>query len=142
MLFWLVVYSINILYLLLINTLAQHSVLLLPFAIPGFIFLVSLSMGPFLIVVEEHGAIEAIKQSYLLVRGRWWRTALYLIIASIITILIYLAISIPFSFIFAIISGANPMLIGALGIINSLVFCSLLPLLIALIFPFFCELKH
>lgn len=48
------------------------SVLLL---VPGLILLLSLMFSMFLVVLENQGAVDSLKNSHKLVWGRWWRTA-------------------------------------------------------------------
>jgi hypothetical protein len=52
--------------------------------IPGLILSLSLLLAPYLVITDNLGAIEAIKQSHKLVWGNWWRTA------GIFTVLIFI----------------------------------------------------
>ena len=52
--------------------------------VPGLILLISLVFFSYLIVLENKGAIEALKASHNLVWGSWWRTATVMTVASVI----------------------------------------------------------
>ena len=62
---------------------------LLLLVIPGLILLVSLGLGPYLIIKENQGPIEAIGNSHRLVWGYWWRTAILMTIILFIFAAVY-----------------------------------------------------
>ena len=67
--------------------------------IPGILLMVSLMFGWYAIVLEDYGPFKAIARSHKLVWGNCWRTLLYLTVILFIVVVIYLAISLPFTFI-------------------------------------------
>jgi len=141
LLIWFLIYFVIAGGLLLTLSLSQRSLLFFPLTIPGIIFLVSLCLSPFLIILEDQGPLQAIKQSHKMVWRQWWRTAGYLIVAGISVLLVFLAIALPFTFVFAILSAAIPLFIGALNIIYALILSALLPLFIALVYPCYLATK-
>lgn len=141
LLLWSLLYSVIILYILFVIFLSRYSALFLVFSIPGFAGLIFFSMGIFLIVLDEFGPIAAAQQSYRLVRDNWWRTVLYLLSTSVTLLFVYLAIVIPITIVFTFMIWLVPLLIGALNIIYALLLSALLPLFIALLFPFYIDLK-
>lgn len=63
--------------------------------IPGFIFLVFWIFGYFVFIDEGNGIIKALKRSYHIVRGRWWKTLGYMVLIDLILILIMIIFMIP-----------------------------------------------
>jgi Uncharacterised protein family (UPF0259) len=57
--------------------------------VPGFYFLVALSLATPLLVFEGGGPIDALKLSRHLMRGHWWRTAGIYTITLVVTIVFY-----------------------------------------------------
>ena len=59
------------------------------FIIPGIILGLSLVMGPYLVITEDLGPIDALKRSHNLVWGNWWRTAIIFTVIMFIMAAVY-----------------------------------------------------
>lgn len=57
--------------------------------IPGVILGLSLALGPYLVITDRMGPIEALKASHKLVWGYWWRTAAIFTVALFIVMTFY-----------------------------------------------------
>jgi hypothetical protein len=62
------------------------------FVVPGLILMVSLSMAPYLVIIEGMGPYQALKASHRLVWGNWWRTATILTVVLFITLTAYMLV--------------------------------------------------
>ncbi len=57
--------------------------------IPGIYLTVAFCLYYFAVVIEERGPIEALKRSFNLTRGNWWRTFLILLIPTMIVMVLF-----------------------------------------------------
>ncbi len=71
--------------------------------IPGLYLMISLMLCTYLIMVEKSGPIEALKRSYRLVQGNWWRTMAALMVPTVLMMtvmglaqMLVVMVSIPF----------------------------------------------
>ncbi|MEM6582183.1 MAG: hypothetical protein AAF699_12955 [Pseudomonadota bacterium] len=76
-------------YILYILAVMGGSILLL---IPGIILGVSLILGPYLVIVENLGPVEALRRSHKLVWGDWWRTAIIFTVIVFVLLSLYVLI--------------------------------------------------
>ncbi len=60
--------------------------------VPGIILMMSLFFYPMLIVVDNHGILDALKTSHRLVWGNWWRTSTVLMVPAALMMVIYIAL--------------------------------------------------
>lgn len=112
--------------------------------IPGIIFTVYWMFSAYILIGENKGIIESMKESFRLVKGRWWKIFKYGILMMLAMIGIAVLIAIPGSIILNLISIAvgKGMTYGLLsefidlgiGIITA-------PLMILLIKNFYTDLK-
>jgi len=72
--------------------------------IPGIYLAVALIFAPIAAITEHRGVIESFKYSFVLVRGRWWRTALLLTIIGIVALVLYALVGVILG-VFVAISG-------------------------------------
>ena len=115
-------------------------------SIPPMILSLSLLLGSYLIVIDDAGIIESLKRSHNLVWGNWWRTALYLTIMIVIMIAVMLAVQLSFGLLIGLIShfgrengGMSIMIV--LQVVNQLVAMVFMPVMVALIIPYYHDLK-
>lgn len=112
--------------------------------IPPMIVSLTLIMGTYLIIIDDVGIFEAIGRSHKLVWGNWWRTALYLTVIMIILVAIVVAIQLVLGLLTAMLaSGAdtNMTVMITLQIVNQIISMIFMPVMIALIIPYFHDLK-
>lgn len=112
--------------------------------IPPMIVSLTLIMGTYLIIIDDVGIFEAISRSHKLVWGNWWRTALYLTVIMIILVAIVVAIQLVLGLLTAMLaSGAdtNMTVMITLQIVNQIISMIFMPVMIALIIPYFHDLK-
>lgn len=62
--------------------------------VPGIILSLSLALGPYLVITERMGPIEALKTSHRLVWGHWWRTAAIFSVVLFITMTAYTMVAV------------------------------------------------
>lgn len=55
--------------------------------VPAVILMLSLGMGPYLVVTDNMGPLAALKESHRLIWGHWWRTA------AIVTVIMFITLS-------------------------------------------------
>ena len=65
------------------------------FAVPYFFVIVLFVFGPYLIVIENMGVMEAFAEAKRLVWGNWWRTFAYGIVVTLLVWIISMVISLP-----------------------------------------------
>ncbi len=53
--------------------------------VPVFFLAVALFASPILVVAEGHGPADSIRESYALVKGRWWPTFAFFVFATVIS---------------------------------------------------------
>jgi hypothetical protein len=100
---------------------------MLALVIPGFILILSLMFAPYLVIIDELSALDAIKQSHKLVWGYWWRTA------GIFTVIMFLVFAVYF--LLALLMAPFALLeVSATDIVSILQFI-LVPLITAVILP-------
>ena len=112
--------------------------------IPPMIVGLTLIMGTYLIIIDDVGIFEAISRSHKMVWGNWWRTLLYLSIIMIIMIAIMFAIMFVFGLIISLVAGAsegNMTMMVTLQVINQLVSFVFMPVMVALLIPYYHDLK-
>lgn len=68
--------------------------LYLALIIPGIIFSIFWILSPYVLINENKGIIDSLKQSKSLIKGKWWKTLGYLLLFLIIIIIIGIIISI------------------------------------------------
>lgn len=61
--------------------------------VPGVFLMTSLLFYMYFVVLEDAGAIDALKRSHQLVRGHWWRTSTILAVATLIYIAVFVAVT-------------------------------------------------
>jgi len=64
--------------------------------VPGIILSLSLSFGFFAIVLDGESALGALKRSYRLVWGNWWRTLAVVSVPVVIVMILFLGLGIAF----------------------------------------------
>ena len=109
--------------------------------IPGIILMISLSLGMYLIVTDNLGPIDALKQSHAYVWGNWWRTLLYISIAGIISMIIYFILLIPFGFIIGFLAQGDPMMLAMIDIMNQFLSFVITPFMVAMFLPLISDLR-
>lgn len=77
--------------------------------IPGVALMLSLSFYTFFIVVESLGGYAALKASYALVKGFWWRTVGVFMAPGILFVVFYFALGLVAAVIMAIFKGNGGM---------------------------------
>lgn len=115
--------------------------------IPGLILMVSLFMGPFLVVSEGKGPIASLRESHKMVWGNWWRTATLLTVAFVVALVFLMAASfvagllmIPFVGDQSAGTGFGSLLIFS-DIVNALIAALFLPLVYCLLYSIYQDLK-
>lgn len=114
--------------------------------IPPMILGLSLYMGPYLIIIDNRGIFESLSASHRLVWGNWWRTALYITIILIIMLAVMFAIQFTFGLVIGLVANVGPAngnmsFMIVLQVINQLVSMVFMPVVIALLIPYFHDLK-
>lgn len=115
------------------------AVLFLLLIIPGIIFSVFWAFAPYIFIYEKKGIHESLRESFRLVKKRWWKTFGY----GILMILIVLAIGI----VGGIVSGIFSFFLHGQGytavdaLINAVVNFITLPLMILFFKNFYFEMK-
>jgi len=121
-------------------------VLLLVGIIPPMILALTLILGTYLIIIDDAGVFEAISRSHKLVWGSWWRTFLYLSVIMIILFAVILAVQLVFGVIIALLASGgggegNMTMMITLQVVNQLVSLVFMPVMIALLIPYYHDLK-
>ncbi len=109
--------------------------------IPGFIFMITLMFGMYIMVMEDVGPIAGIKRSHNLIWGNWWRTSLYITVVYIIAFIVLMLILVPVGILVAILAGGNPIVISSLDAVNQIISIIIMPFFIAMIIPYYNDLK-
>ena len=115
-------------------------------SIPPMILGLSLYLGPYLIIIDDKGIIESLSESHKLVWGSWWRTALYLTIIIVIMFAVMLAVQLTFGLLIGLVANVGPgdgkmSFLIVLQVVNQLVSLVFMPVLIALLIPYYHDLK-
>lgn len=114
--------------------------------IPPMIISLTLILGSYLIIIDDIGIFDALTRSHKLIWGNWWRTAMYLTIIIVIMLAIILAIEVTVGLLIGFIASIGPGEGGmsymiVLQAINQLVSLAFMPVMIALIIPYYHDLK-
>lgn len=112
--------------------------------IPPMIVALTLIMGTYLIIIDDVGVFEAISRSHKLVWGNWWRTSLYFAVIMIILFAVIIAIQLVFGLLIAVLAGSageNMTFMITLQVVNQLVSMIFMPVMIALMIPYYHDLK-
>lgn len=115
-------------------------------SIPPMILGLSLYLGPYLIIIDDKGIFESLSESHKLVWGNWWRTALYLTIIIVIMFAVMLAVQLTFGLLIGLVANVGPgdgkmSFLIVLQVVNQLVSLVFMPVLIALLIPYYHDLK-
>lgn len=109
--------------------------------IPGFYFAGALGLFGVAIVVEELGALPAIKRSYFLVKNNWWRSAaIYSVVLTVFLVVIF-AVMLLGAPLIVTLGGDNFAFKVALTLVFSAVMGAVLPMCIAVSIAQFFDLK-
>lgn len=104
-------------------------------------FLISLLFASYILVDKKTSIFESLKQSRLLVKGKWWKTLGYFILFGIFSILLSIIFSIP-SIITPMVIANNPIISNLVKILFDLVLSIILyPLTIIFFKNFYLNLK-
>jgi hypothetical protein len=119
--------------------------------IPGIILMISLLFFWFLIVLEDQGAIDSLRNSHALVWGNWWRTATILTVAGVIyMVAIFLVMGIAGAVVgLSMLGGPTPeqiasgpgaavlIILGIQVVLNAL----LMPMMVSIMLVMFRDLQ-
>jgi hypothetical protein len=72
---------------------------------------VRLVLSPPALVLEKVGVIEAMRRSWALVKGGWWRTFGISLLAGILAVVVANVLSVPLSFVAGLLPALNPDLV-------------------------------
>jgi uncharacterized BrkB/YihY/UPF0761 family membrane protein len=103
-------------------------------------------MGNYLIIIDDAGIFESLKRSHNLVWGNWWRTALYLTIIIIIMFAVMIAVQLTFGLLIGLVTHVGPgdgksSFFIVLQVLNQLVSMIFMPVMVALMIPYYHDLK-
>lgn len=119
------------------------------FIIPGIIFMVWFAFSTYAIILDKHGAMESLRMSKALVKGRWWeafsRMAIPALVFIFAAIILQGIIAIPIGFLLTMIEEGTIAftLVSSLLTIIMLLFGALLtPLASAVSTILYLELKR
>ena len=94
------------------------------FIIPGIIFSVWYAFGTYAVIIDNHGAGEAMTTSKKLVAGRWWSVVWRLLapalVFGLLSFLISLVVTLPASFLLVAITPGSVTQIFAVGLMSLL----------------------
>ena len=109
--------------------------------IPGILFLVYWTFAFYILIGENKGIWESMKESKKLVRGRWWKVFGYALLFFLILAAISLVLSIP-SIIVGLVTSKGNIFVSALSLITNWIISLLFTPLSVLFFKnFYLELK-
>jgi len=112
------------------------SVLLL---VPGVILMMSLSLYPVIVIVEERGGYAALKASHQLIWGLWWRTVSIYMVPGILMMIFYtVVIGIG---VWTTDATAQPGSFGFLDILSNVVSGLVMPYFYALAYVVYHDLR-
>ncbi|MGR9053477.1 MAG: YciC family protein [Gammaproteobacteria bacterium] len=104
--------------------------------IPGLILSLSLIFYPFLIIVEEESAFEALKSSHKLVWGNWWRTMGVFMVPGVVLFIVFMMLGI----LAGLFASAEPG-ISWVDVVNNLMMVIYMPFLYGLGYTQYQDLK-
>lgn len=113
--------------------------------IPAVIFMISLILGSYAIILDDTGIFAAIKRSHTLVWGKWWRTFVYTIIVSMIFMTLLVTIELVLEFGSELLMSANPnhypIITASALLLNQIVSMFFIPFVAALTIAYYHDLK-
>jgi len=118
--------------------------------IPAIFLFVAWSLFWAAIVLEEVGPVEALKRSFRLVRGNWWRTLTVLSIPTVLLLVVYMGVGLVIGFTVALTvpslltqgAAVDPITINMVAQIIQIPFnAAFAPLPIAMMLVLFHDLK-
>lgn len=109
--------------------------------IPGLYFAGALGLFGVAIVVEELGALPAIKRSYFLVKNNWWRSAAIYSVVLTVYLVVFLAVMLVGAPLIVALGGDNFAFKVALTLVFSAVMGAVLPMCIAVSIVQFFDLR-
>ncbi len=110
--------------------------------IPGIWFMVAFAFAMYATILDRKGPIEALRLSFAMVRGHWWRTAALITIIGIIAGVIYILLGFIVGFVTAFGAGSEEALQGTLLWLQIIVFPLLQVVLVPLSYSLFVALYN
>lgn len=117
---------------------------LFAFVIPGIILGLTLLLAPYLVVIDNQGFVDALKQSHNLVWGNWWRTAVIFTVIFFILTVLYLVITVVVALVigFQAAETESSMLLNLLNwVIVPVITATYMPVMYACTVAIFNDLK-
>lgn len=116
--------------------------LFLLLVIPGIIFFVYWIFASYILIGENRGIWESLKESKKLVKGRWWKVFGYTLLLALIMIIIYFILAIP-SVLFGFLIPEGNIFVSVLSLILNWISSLLtVPLIILFVKNFYLDLKR
>ncbi len=111
--------------------------------VPGVILGLSLLFGPYLVIIDKLGPVDALKRSHDLVWGNWWRTLAIFTVIGFIFFVIYMVIGVAAGFSAAAsgTSDSSGMMMLVQLVIIPLLTAVMIPVIYAMSVAVFNDLK-
>jgi hypothetical protein len=118
---------------------------LLLLIVPGLILMVSLIMYTALLLFENKGVVDSLSGSYRMVRGNWWRSSAILAVASILVLVIFVALGVVALIVapFAGLAMADVVMVTLVGelVFNAAFNVFVMPFFTAVMIALYWDLK-